>query len=149
MRDRVHRKQNFTQNFDPNVDILVYFFFETVSRDEVTRRDEIETVSSRLVSRFFETRPSRYRPYSPPNSLSPRIVTYSCGVAVRGGGPCCSALLSPPPSKLGKYWLTPTANTFGIFRNCPRGRSGVGDICGRYRWAGFSHACAHTLATAV
>ncbi len=58
MRDQVHKAQNFTQNFDANVDIFVYFFlrdkkifFETVSRDEVTRRDEIETVSSRLA--FF------------------------------------------------------------------------------------------------
>ncbi len=50
MRDQVHKKQNFTHNFDPKVVILVYFSSrrsrETKSRDEV----------------FFETRPSRYRP---------------------------------------------------------------------------------------
>ncbi len=29
MQDQVHKKQNFTQNFDPNIDIFVYFSFET------------------------------------------------------------------------------------------------------------------------
>ncbi len=42
-RDQVHKKQNLTHNFDPNADILIYFFFETVSRDKVTRRGRLVT----------------------------------------------------------------------------------------------------------
>ncbi len=67
MRDQVHKAQNFTQNFDANVDIFVYFFlrdkkFSSRRSREMKSRDEIETVSSRLVSHFFKRRPSRYRP---------------------------------------------------------------------------------------
>ncbi len=57
IRDHVHKNQNFTQNFDPTVVFCLFYplFFKTISRDQVTRRDKIEMVSSRLVSRFFET----------------------------------------------------------------------------------------------
>ncbi len=41
-----------------NSTVFIYFQTKISFRD----RDEIETVSSRLVSPFLETRPSRYRP---------------------------------------------------------------------------------------
>ncbi len=61
MRDQVHKEQNFTQNFDPNFDILNYFFLrdrnfssrrsrETKSWDE-TRSRRSRLVSSRVFSR--------------------------------------------------------------------------------------------------
>ena len=62
IRDRVKKKKNtqIPQNFDFLPGIFLSrqkFQFETVSRDKVTRRDEIETVSSRLVSsRLFSRR---------------------------------------------------------------------------------------------
>ncbi len=56
-RDETRSRQQLTRR-DETRDGLV----PSVSRPKITRRDEIETVSSRLVSPFFETRPSRYRP---------------------------------------------------------------------------------------
>ncbi len=86
-RDQVHKKQNFTQNFDPRVDIFAYVFLlrrscEAKSRDE-TRRDGL--VSSRVFSKRdrLVTGPtktllyrSRMPPFAPPAEnvkLLPRL----------------------------------------------------------------------------
>ena len=61
VRDQVHEEQNFTQDFYPNFDILYTFFSSRRSRETMSR-DETRSRRSRLVSRFFEARPSRYRP---------------------------------------------------------------------------------------
>ncbi len=47
-RDQVHKKQNFTQNFDPRVDIFAYVF---LLRRSCEAKSRDETVSSRLA--FF------------------------------------------------------------------------------------------------
>ena len=74
MRDQVHKGQNFTQTFDPNSDILVIFFlqdkiFSSRRSREMKLRDETRSRQSCLVSScvFFETIPSRYRPYTKAN----------------------------------------------------------------------------------
>ena len=61
VRDQVHEEQNFTQDFYPNFDILDTFFSSRRSRETMSR-DETRSRRSRLVSRFFEAGPSRYRP---------------------------------------------------------------------------------------